>query len=740
MKQMALDVTRRGFLTLTGAAAAMAAAGMAGCAASETPLGQTDMTPLSRDVREIVGDYMAKVDHSFSYDIAETLAYDKTYHSSPLGYRTAGSEAEHKAAAWIAEQMEALGLTEVEQVPVTVDRWEFTGASLTIKGTDIDIMPASYAATGTGPEGLTAELVDVGGGLAADYEEVDVRGKIVLAGIDQWNIALINRYTYEASLHGAAAIVTYASGGYAAYSDDMINVYDAAADDLMPNVSISRNQYRQLREALDAGHNQATLRVDSTVDVDQGTSYNVVGRILGHSSDQQIIISGHYDTYFNGFQDDSAAIGLVLGIAKAMVEAGYEPENDIVFVAHGSEEWGAVGTAFDWTTGAWEMINHAHPDWSGKTLAVLNFEMPALYDGFAQTFIKSVPEFSSLVRTVVEEGIVPAPANNVYPDGVSPESIDTICMEDGISYRMAGVPYFTNEVGASMESDGWILQRYHTHADDRDTYNADVMTTNLNMYGALAIYIDQMPALHLDLLATCDDLQEALHENVVSAAGGDVVGYQASLNRLRAAAETHNARIADVNSRYLQAVESQAPSSEVEALRSEGRALNRTTLEMFRMVQHKLTNIVYVDTVVIKHVGYQTNIEQMQGVIASLQAGVLHTDDMSGALDLAGLLNGYVERSYLMFSKEAVEELLKTMMQKTNRGNMYWGTNKTYELTRTADAIISLARKDAAGEKIFDEEIALYQQAIERQQQLLAETFDKEITAMDEIGAFLQSR
>lgn len=47
------------------------------------------------------------------------------------------------AADYIAAQMESIGL-EVEKVPVTVDKWQFNDASLTMKGTDISIIPAAY--------------------------------------------------------------------------------------------------------------------------------------------------------------------------------------------------------------------------------------------------------------------------------------------------------------------------------------------------------------------------------------------------------------------------------------------------------------------------------------------------------------------------------------------------------------------------------------------------------------------
>lgn len=164
--------------------------------------------------------YLESVDQEYAYGIAETLAYDEEYLSNELGWRTAGSDAEHKAADYLAKEMGSLGLVDVEKVPVTVDKWQFNDASLTIDGTDIDIMPASYATNGTDKDGITAEIVDVGGGTAADYDGKDVKDKIALAGVDQWNVAWIDQYMNEAALHGAAAVVTYDTGGYATYSDD----------------------------------------------------------------------------------------------------------------------------------------------------------------------------------------------------------------------------------------------------------------------------------------------------------------------------------------------------------------------------------------------------------------------------------------------------------------------------------------------------------------------------------------
>ena len=142
------------------------------------------------------------------------------------------------------------------------------------------------------------------------------------------------------------------------------------------------------------------------MEVDTGTTYNVTGVLKGKSSDRQILVGGHYDVHFWGFQDDNCAVGLVLSMAKALVDSGYQPENDIVFCLHGAEEWGSSYTQYDWTVGAWEMINQVHPEWVGKTLAFINFELPAYeFDTYTSTY--SAPEMPS-------KGLL-CPMNTPYP-------------------------------------------------------------------------------------------------------------------------------------------------------------------------------------------------------------------------------------------------------------------------------------------------------------------------------------
>lgn len=77
----------------------------------------------ARDIRCYVQDYLAAVDEPYAKEIAKTMAYDEAYLSNEMDWRTAGSDAEHAAADYLAKEMESIGLADVEKIPVTVDKW-----------------------------------------------------------------------------------------------------------------------------------------------------------------------------------------------------------------------------------------------------------------------------------------------------------------------------------------------------------------------------------------------------------------------------------------------------------------------------------------------------------------------------------------------------------------------------------------------------------------------------------------
>lgn len=644
------------------------------------------------DYKELIKSYIDAIDTDYGYELTYKLAYDETL-GGECGFRTSASDYEHLCADFLAKEMENIGLTDIEKIPVTVDKWQFDDASLTIAGTDIDIVPASYAENGTDEDGITAEIVNCNTGFAEDYEGLDVEGKIVLVAVDQRNVEWIDSYIQEADLHGAVAVVSYSIGGYAMYSDDDRNIQDVCCEDIMPTVSISRNEANAIIEAIEAGNNECTLKVDNTVAIGEGTSYTVVGKIKGQSSDEQIIYSGHYDKYYYGFQDDCAAISLIFTIAKAMNDSGYVPENDIMIVCHPSEEWGASDCQHDWTTGAWETINNVHPEWGSKTRAMFNFELPGfMEEGQTQTGISAVPEYASFVEDFIYE-YGELIDNGTFSEGISAEATLVSTMEDGISYRFAGVPYFLNGGVDFTDEECFAGNKYHTESDNADTWNAGVFAQNAAIYGAMGIVTDLNPAIELDLRATLDTFFETLEANYAAEADYDIEELMSLAEEVRDYAAELYDNAKEINEKYIDAIEA-GNADELAAIRAEGLANDAESLRLFKDYQDSLIGLESSANVVVRHEGYVNTLNILAGAIEACENELDYTDDEDGALDYLWQLNsGYAYASYV-FSAENVAKTYK--MYARGDQDMFWGNSKVTSFADVDEAVRFLFEGDFA--------------------------------------------
>ena len=82
--------------------------------------------------------------------------------SSPLGFRTTGTPEDRAVAAYVSEQMLAIGLSNVAVEGVEVDAWRFRSAS--VKSPEASWLHEGVSfggVPGTGPAGVTGQLVDV---------------------------------------------------------------------------------------------------------------------------------------------------------------------------------------------------------------------------------------------------------------------------------------------------------------------------------------------------------------------------------------------------------------------------------------------------------------------------------------------------------------------------------------------------------------------------------------------------
>ena len=670
--------------------------------------------------------FIDKVSSEYAYNIAYELSTNEKFFNSKLGGRNAGSDAEHRTADFLVEKMNEIGLSDVKKTAVKCDKWQFNGASFVVDEKEYQVY--TYATAETNEDGITAELVYLNKGTMQDYEGKDVNGKIVLIDIDQRNDWWITYPMLEAKLHGAVAIIAANVGGFAQIAGDALNSQDICGPTAIPTLSIGRDDSKELQEKISKGKVVATLKMDNDVEIGNGTTYNVTGVIKGKSSGHQILVGGHYDVHFTGFQDDNCAVGLVLAMAKAFKDSNYEPENDIVFCLHGAEEWGATYTMYDWTVGAWEMINHANPDWVGKTLAFINFELPA-YEFDKYTLTYSAPEMYSMIDYFANKCELSPNPEGCFQDGILTEGYQTYTYSDDFSYYAAGVPSMIN--GFLLQKDmenvfPFYIDIYHSQYDTPETYNEKVMRFNLSYYGAFAMFIDQNPALCLDFTSQFNRINESMDRELMKSVAVDLDAYDSALGNLKSKATEMNEKIKNINYNYFALGNDENSKN---TLRSEGSKLTDINLEAFKYAQKKLLGLMY-EKPIVPHEAPQKNIRLCESIIECLKKG-----DVATAVDeYAWTLNNVLAWYTMYFSEEVIKIQDDMFWGESNADNLYWGSNIGFTKAEVDDVVRSLMRRYDEVNGDFSQEIIALEKVIDSQKVILKNLCDKEIDSINKLA------
>ncbi len=569
---------------------------------------------------------LKNLDIDYSYHLAKRMEQFRT--NPVLGYRPAGSRAEFETGEMLKQEMEAIGLFDVRKDAIKVDGWEFKKAVLSYTAEDgsrHEIQLGAYQTTFVTEGPKEFSLMYLGKGTAADYEGKDVTGKLVLVDINQRDEWWINYPVYQARLKGAAALIAVQSGGYGEIDDEALNAQDIAGPEDAPAFSISRKDSDPLKELLE--HTQeitVTLDADSRVTRDC-TTYNIVGTIPGKHPDRMVLLSAHYDSYFSGFQDDNTAIALMFGIAKALLASGFKPNNTIVICAMAAEEWGVVDSNFDWSTGAYEQVFTAHPEWVGKVIADLNFELPALAHG-TRARIRSCYEYTRFLEEYLSE--LPD-LTQAYPEETRVTSpIET--WSDDFSMAIAGIPSMVNDFtgGSFMET------HYHSQFDNDDFYDEQVYRLHHELFALLIAALDETCVIPLCFAPvmkraldgyniSSDVLRPFVAMDLISpmtlaSLVEKISGLEKILADAKDVAESRYESRRSLNSRY-RALLSDDKEEEAECLYLEAREAEDEALRRFKCAQDELVRIDWYGNVHYPHEILLQNIRLIGGAIANLK-------------------------------------------------------------------------------------------------------------------------
>ncbi len=662
--------------------------------------------------------YLDKVDVDYSYDLALKLEEERS--NEKLGYRTAGSDAELATGDMLKAEMERIGLQNVTKDEFTLDTWTFTGAQLSFT----DASGAAYTAelggyqtdfVTDGAQSFT--VIDGGRGTEADLAGLDVSGKLVLVDIDQRADWWINYPAYEAHLAGAAAVIAVQNGGYGEVSDDALNAQDVCGPADAPAFSMSRTDAELLKAAMDEnGEAAVTLDADSRVGMD-GTSYNIVGTIPGRDTEHMVLMSAHYDSYFAGFQDDNAAIALMMGIAKGLIDSGYQPEKTLVFCAMAAEEWGVSDTRYDWSTGAYNQIFRVHPEWVGKVIADINFELPAMDEGTADQIRTSYE-----LKTFVDAFKAGVPqVDGVFPDGIE-IIVPTQTWSDDFSLSIAGVPSSVTALRG-----GFAKTHYHSQFDNQDTYSREAFLFHHNMYGMLMLAYDHCAVSPLDFSTRLDALRESMDDTVMTAEQADRLN--AALDEANAAAAAAWDKVSEANKAYQEALDA-GDTARADELLAGTKEMNADVLAAFKFAEDAFVRLTWEDSSIFPHEHSQNNLLALQGAAEALKQG-----DSAAALDdyLYSVDNNWYAYDW---SRETFGHFTDYVLNQS-ADRLMWGAGRVQGHEDLFDVIRSLQEKYGDSAADYTAELARLDQAIETQTGMLDEQVAHEVSALAELTARL---
>jgi len=263
-----------------------------------------------------------------------------------------GFPEEESVIAYMRNQLENAGVQDIvvetfDQAPWSLaTRWrvELLGAN----GESVELQSAVPMGVGdrSSIAPITAPLIYVGRGLAADLAGRNVDGKIaVIRGEAAPHFYDFSSRESMARLSDAGAVgvilLWNTPGNMQLQLGNCLEIscFNLGGED-------SAFLEAVLVEAATAGElNELSMSLDVTVEREVRQARNLIGKIAGSgSSDENIIILAHTDTWFSGADDNASGLAVLIGLAEYF--NALKPIHDIYFVASPGHHHGAGGSAF----------------------------------------------------------------------------------------------------------------------------------------------------------------------------------------------------------------------------------------------------------------------------------------------------------------------------------------------------------------------------------------------------------
>jgi hypothetical protein len=406
--------------------------------------------------------------------------------------RSAGTLDELKAAMWMAEKYRSIGLK-----PAGDDGTYFQyftmwrnhisdNSTIQINNHPLtlwqDVTVAQMANFST-----DAPIVYLGDALSIDTNAVDVQGKVVAIKANSKGINLnvslptwrYNRYIYSRYglpfvRKGAVAIMFIADEEGENAWDDATENYKRGSYDIDGGPTENVNStvpviWLHAAAAEGLQNNTATLKANLIISKYPYPSVNVVGMVEGADAKlkrEYVLYSGHIDAHgirnvikgdsiYYGADDNGSVDVAMLANARAFVK--FAPKRSVLFVIHGAEERGLLGSRY--------FSSHATVPLH-NIVAVLNGDMIGRNNTDSAAILGVIPPH----RNSIELVNMALAANKEGPHFTLDTTWDEASHIEGWYFRSDHLPYARLGIPAVMYT-SLLHPDYHTPQDNAENIN-----------------------------------------------------------------------------------------------------------------------------------------------------------------------------------------------------------------------------------------------------------------------------
>lgn len=472
---------------------------------------------------------MSEHDILAELSVANVRAHVETI-TTDIPTRLAGSENGRRMAEYSAAALNAAGVSAaVHDLPTIVSFPQAAELRL-CSPVDVAIEASTLGhSIATGENGVSGDLLDVGGGGFADYVGKDAVGRISLSELS-YSPARHEKQRI-AALRGCAAAVMVnwgASDSTALPFGSVKSAWGTPTEQTfrtemptLPCVGVSREAGLRLRELARAGPTRVWLRTD--VDNPWRPVQITVGEIHPPQGDEFVIVGGHQDSWFGEAATDNAAgNACMLELARVFARHRDRLRRGLVFGFWTAHETGTMSGSAWYVDRHWDRLRE-------RAVGYLQVDQPACIGAriWGASSNSEMKRFHQAIerRLLRDRDIKWERAGKMG---------DASFFGLGVPMMQANAVYSPEQLAATAGATfGWW---HHTLANTRDKIDWAEMGDHLRLYGAYLWELCTAPILPYEFVTVADELISRVEALMRVNAGVGLDGSLDAASRFRAAA------------------------------------------------------------------------------------------------------------------------------------------------------------------------------------------------------------